>query len=82
MDHILYSVFNLIVSEVSKLIFWCCLLDVGHRNVGKWVTRPRSRSDSAYLSLSGRGRVACNIDVAAIFDFMTVEHWVEIVPLR
>ena len=33
---------NLIVTQVNKWILWCCLLDVRHRNVGKWFRCPRS----------------------------------------
>ena len=33
---------NLIVTQVNKWILWCCLLDVRHRNVGKWFRCPES----------------------------------------
>ena len=52
--HLLHFNFNLIVTHVNKWILWCYILDVRHRNVGNGLVA--SEADTAYLSLSGRGR--------------------------
>ena len=46
--------FNLIVTQVNKWIPCSCILDVRHRNVGNWVTRPRSRYSLFKFKWEGR----------------------------
>ena len=46
--------FNLIVTQVIKWILYSCILDVRHRNVGKWVSRPRSRYSLFKFKWEGR----------------------------
>ena len=53
--HVLHFNFNLIVTQVNKWILWCCILDVRHRNVGKWVSRPRSRYSLFKFKWEGEG---------------------------
>ena len=47
--------FILIVTQVNKWILWCCLLDVGYRNVGKSVSRPKSRYSLFAFEWEGQG---------------------------